>query len=94
MAVEPTNTASAVWHDLVALRDEVIHTLENNGRDPAIERQLAAIEDQLLVTSAPTLADIAFKLDLLWGDAATCPDHGGRSKASILQDIRSRAEPR
>ncbi len=91
MAVEPTNTASVVFHHLVTLRNEIIHTLEAEGRDRATEERLASIEDQLLITSATSLADVALKLDLLWGNSVSDDDPVGRSKASILADIRSLA---
>ncbi|AKM10995.1 hypothetical protein [Croceicoccus naphthovorans] len=94
MAVEPSNTASAVWHHLVALRDEIIHTLETEPREPATEQRLAAIEQQILETDAPSLGEVAFKLGLLWGEPLNGDDPQGRAQASILRDVRAFATSR
>jgi hypothetical protein len=79
MANEPGNTASAVWHDLLAHRSDLIHSND--------DQQLAAIEERLLDLPAPDLQGVVIKLRLIWDGQLHGQDQDSEHKLAVLADL-------
>lgn len=87
MANAPTSTADGAWHHLVATRRDLIAARSGSSlRDD--EERVAAIEEQILESSAPDLAGLQLKLELLWAYQLDGEGGEARHRRMIVNDLR------
>lgn len=89
MATNATTTARHAWNtaysEYLNLNQKLAQA-QPHERD-ALERAVAAYEDELLDMSAPSFAAILQKLNILWETDLEKPDQDGEAKRLIVEDI-------
>jgi hypothetical protein len=83
MADAATTTATAVWNTTVAHRATLIQ-----NHDPALDEQIAAVEEQLLDLAASDLAGVIVKIEILWEGQLHGRDQDSEHKLAVLADLR------
>lgn len=86
MAEAANTTATAVWHDLLTHRAELIHN-QNHTPDHDLDEQLVEVVEQLLDFAAPDLAGVVIKLQLLWDGQLHGQDQDSEHKLAVLADL-------
>lgn len=89
MADTPTTARAAAWetaiHNIAALNQRL--SLVPPHEADEIEREIGAIQDDLLETPAPHLAGVAAKLNMLWEYKMDGLDRESEERRLILEDL-------
>lgn len=89
MATDASNTRRENWKGLVqALQTLNERLVETPAKDrDALERAIAAQEEDLLDTPAPSFGAVITKLELLWSEQMDGLDVESEAKRLILEDL-------
>lgn len=91
MADTPSTACARSWASTFDQLTALNHRLDQappHERDD-IERQIVALQDDLLDTPAPTLTAVQKKLELLWQSEMDGLDQASEERRLILEDLES-----
>lgn len=89
MATEPHNTCARDWSTQVHRLEELTFYLDQapaHERD-AVEREIAALQDDLLETPAPDLTAVQRKLEMMWEGLMNGLDRDSEERRLVLEDL-------
>src|SRR5262245_6138374 len=91
MADTPLSAPDGAWNTLHAHYVNLIQQLEQaqpHDRD-ALERSIAAAQDELLDTPAPTFTAVCQKLEMIWEGEMLGLDQASEERRLVLEDLES-----
>jgi hypothetical protein len=89
MADNATNTQASAWNTTFANYTQLTQRLDHAQRQERdqVEREICALQDELLDSPAPTLTAVLQKLEILFEGQIHGLDQGSEERRLVLEDL-------